>query len=118
MRKQADTTQRKNGAKRVLQGLMLALVLVLGAPANLLAAPDARAASTTSQAKVDINRAGTEELESLPRIGPALARRIIDYRKQHGPFKKTEDLLAVKGIGPKLLAKIRDRLVVGSTGKK
>jgi len=58
--------------------------------------------------KVNVNRATTEELQALPGIGPALARRIVEYRQSHGPFKKTEDLLEVKGIGPVLLARIRD----------
>lgn len=56
---------------------------------------------------VNINQAGVEELESLPGIGPALARRIVDYRQQHGPFTDKEQLLAVPGIGPKKMAELR-----------
>lgn len=48
---------------------------------------------------VDVNSATAEQLETLPRIGPSLARRIIAYREQHGPFASVEDLRHVRGIG-------------------
>ena len=48
---------------------------------------------------VDINRATAAELEQLPRIGPALAARIIAWRNQHGPFRSMDDLRHVHGIG-------------------
>jgi len=50
---------------------------------------------------VDLNRASREELELLPGIGPAYAERIVAYREEHGPFKRKEDLMRVKGIGKK-----------------
>jgi competence ComEA-like helix-hairpin-helix protein len=49
---------------------------------------------------VDINRATAAELEGLPRVGPALARRIIERRTNHGPFRSLDDLRHVRGIGP------------------
>jgi len=49
---------------------------------------------------VDINRATAAELEGLPRVGPALARRIIERRTSHGPFRSLDDLRHVRGIGP------------------
>ncbi|HIE09936.1 MAG TPA: ComEA family DNA-binding protein [Armatimonadetes bacterium] len=57
--------------------------------------------------KVNVNTASERELEALPGIGPVLARRIVEHRKEQGPFKGPEDLLAVKGIGPKKLERIR-----------
>ncbi len=52
---------------------------------------------------LNVNTASAEELERLPRIGPVMARRIIEYRETHGPFRRLEDLEAVPGIGPKTL---------------
>lgn len=58
--------------------------------------------------KVDVNRASFEELVSLPRVGPAIARRIIEAREHFGPFADLEDLGRVKGLGPKSLVMLRD----------
>ncbi|MCX6499779.1 MAG: helix-hairpin-helix domain-containing protein [Arthrobacter sp.] len=55
-------------------------------------------------AKINLNTAGVEELATLPRVGPVLAQRIVDWRKQHGRFRTVEELDAVEGVGPKLLA--------------
>jgi Helix-hairpin-helix motif len=57
---------------------------------------------------VDLNRASTAELESLPRIGPALARRIVEGR----PYADVESLERVRGIGPASLERLRERAVV------
>lgn len=62
--------------------------------------------------RVDLNRAGVSELEALPGIGPVLARRIVAHRTRHGPFHRLEDLLAVEGIGPKLLERLRGSLMI------
>lgn len=56
--------------------------------------------------RVDLNLAGQKELERLPYIGPAMAKRIIDFRKTHGGFRKKEDLMRVRGIGEKTYNKI------------
>jgi len=54
-------------------------------------------------AKVDLNTASVEELGALPRVGPVLAQRIFDWRKEHGRFSAVEELDAVDGVGPKML---------------
>ena len=64
---------------------------------------------------LDLNTATVEELESLPGIGPALARRIVAYRREHGPFRSVEELLKVKGIGSKRLNTLRAYLTVGAS---
>jgi comEA protein len=64
--------------------------------------------------KVNINTAGQADLEKLPRIGPKIAQRIMDYRKEHGPFKRAEDLMKVKGIGEKTFARLKDLVTVGA----
>jgi len=65
------------------------------------------------QGQVDLNRATEEELQRLPGVGPATAARIVEYRKESGGFKSVDDLLAIKGIGPKKLEKMRKYLTVG-----
>ena len=52
---------------------------------------------------LDLNRATAEELELLPRIGPTLARRIIEDRERRGPFRSVGELTRVRGIGPRTL---------------
>ena len=62
------------------------------------------------QGTVDINRADAAELDTLPGIGPKLAQAIIEDREQYGPFYYPEDLIHVKGIGAKTLAKLWEQL--------
>ncbi len=59
--------------------------------------------------KVNINKAGLDELTSLPSIGPARAQDIIDYR-QAGPFKSLEELKKIPGIGDKTFEKLKDKV--------
>lgn len=59
--------------------------------------------AVTPAGKINLNTAGAEELATLPRVGPVLAQRIVDWRKQHGNFQRVEELDAVDGFGPKLL---------------
>lgn len=58
--------------------------------------------------RIDLNAADQAALETLPRIGPALAERIIAWRDENGSFASVDDLLAVPGIGEKLLSGLRD----------
>jgi len=62
-------------------------------------------------ATVDVNTATQAELETLPGIGPARAKSIIDYRAEHR-FRRVEDVMKVPGIGPGIFARIQDRIVV------
>ena len=57
--------------------------------------------------RADLNSADWPELANLPGFGETLARRIVDYRRQHGPFRSVEELENVRGIGPRKLARIR-----------
>lgn len=69
-------------------------------------------------AAVDINTADTKTLATLKGIGPKSADAIVQYRKQHGPFKSVDDLSKVKGIGKKTIEKNRANITVGSDKKK
>jgi competence protein ComEA len=82
-------------AHRIAAGVVLAV---------LLAALPGLAAEGK---KVNVNSADTSQLALLPRVGPSIAQRIVDYRKENGPFKKLEDLMLVKGIGEKTFELIK-----------
>lgn len=95
-----------------------------GAPADTLipdAAPSPRRPAPAVEAVapppapqpsggVDPNAAGLSALIALPGVGPALARRILADRERNGPYRRPEDLLRVRGIGPATLDKMRPRL--------
>lgn len=59
----------------------------------------ATSAMVASSEVVNINTAKASELSQLPRIGPALATRILEFREENGAFTKAEDLMLVRGIG-------------------
>jgi comEA protein len=62
---------------------------------------------------INLNAADAIELQQVPGIGPSTAQKILDTRKSYGAFKSVDDLLAIKGIGPKKLEKMRKYLTVG-----
>jgi competence protein ComEA len=65
-------------------------------------------------AKIDINTASAAELVSLDGIGKAYAEKIVAYRKANGPFKTTEDIMKVVGIGKATWEKNKDKITVGA----
>jgi len=64
-------------------------------------AGQALAAPVPAGPKVNINTASAAELQLLPRIGPAVAGRIVEFRDSHGAFKSIEELMRVRGVGEK-----------------
>ncbi len=68
-----------------------------------------------AMAAVNINTATEQELESLPGIGAAKAKAIVEYRKANGNFKSVEDLKSVKGIGDKVFDKLKSEVAVSGT---
>ncbi len=62
-----------------------------------------------SDGKIHINTADEKKLDELPGIGPVMAKRIVEYRNEHGPFGSVEDLAKVRGIGEEKVAKLRDK---------
>jgi competence protein ComEA len=75
--------------------------------------PSISPASSGGSGSLDLNAAGTEELQALPGIGPALANRILEHRARVGPFRVAEDLMDVPGIGPATLARLLPLVRVG-----
>ena len=72
--------------------------------------PSMQKPAPSDGARLNINTATSEELQTLRGIGPALAQRIIEYRQTSGGFSTVDDLTNVKGIGAKTLEKIRDSI--------
>lgn len=64
----------------------------------------------TSSQLININTADASSLTTLPGIGPSKAKAIVEYREKKGAFRRVDDLMKVKGIGKKLMAKIRDKV--------
>ncbi len=81
---------------------------------SLICAPAVLSAKKKPPARpVNINTATSEELQQVPGIGPATAEKIVQMRKSYGAFKSVDDLLAIRGLGPKRLEKMRKYLTVG-----
>ncbi len=78
-----------------LASLILIAALTLAAPAALAA---------DKQKVVNINDADASQLALLPRVGPSLSARIVEFREQNGKFKQPADLMLVRGIGEKTFA--------------
>jgi comEA protein len=86
-------------AYRTAAKLVIALLLV--AAPGFAAEGKPEPAKSESGKRININTADSGQLALLPRVGPSVAQRIVDYRKQNGAFKKAEDLMLVQGIGEK-----------------
>jgi competence protein ComEA len=91
-----------NRSHRFVSSLVLVGILLASASAF---AADARRV-------VNVNTADTSQLALLPRVGPAVAQRIVDFRKENGPFKSPEDLMLVQGIGEKTYQLIKPYVAV------
>jgi competence protein ComEA len=76
------------------------------------ALPPSSSAPTTGSGLINLNWATQAELESLPGIGPEMAKRILDFRDQNGPFENIEAIQEISGIGPATFARIQDLITV------
>lgn len=111
--------------KRVTTLIMMLLSLALVFSVSAFAAPKAetkantamsnqaaKASVTATAEKVNINTADAAVLTKIPGIGQKKAEAIVAYRKANGNFKTVDDLQKVKGIGPKILEKIKAKITI------
>src|SRR5262245_45112752 len=82
-------------------GLLFGLALILAPPSAA-----ASISSPQNEERININTASVEELQRLPGIGPTLASRIVEHRRKHGPFKRPQDIVIVRGMSAKLYRRI------------
>jgi competence protein ComEA len=81
--------------------IVLSVILIATISSAAMAADVQPAAAQPVAGIVNLNTADAAQLAMLPRVGAKAAQRILDYRKEHGNFKKTSDLMQVKGFGEK-----------------
>lgn len=77
------------------------------------AASDVQTPSASPELLVNINTAETQELCLLPGIGETIAARIVDYRKTHGLFNNTDEIMNVSGIGAKTYEDLKGYITIG-----
>jgi len=90
---------------------LIMIVFIVGAAVQLLLRRDiapVRWAKSVRNFKININTARADQLQMLPGVGVTLAQRIVDYRREHGPFKAFEDLQGVHGLTAKRFGRIKD----------
>jgi len=93
---------------RFVRGVCLSLIA-----ASFLFCGAARAAKQPPSKPLNLNVATADQLAQLPGIGPKTAQSIVDFREKSGPFRRVEDLLAIRGISRKKLDAIRPYVIVG-----
>jgi len=81
--------------------IVLSAVLIVTISSAVMAADAQPVPAATAIGVVNLNTADASQLAMLPRVGAKAAQRIVDYRKEHGNFRKTSDLMQVKGFGEK-----------------
>ena len=102
-----------NLAARVADGQQVVVPRRVGgaAPGGAVGGGAAGAAAVGAAAPpISLSTATLEQLDTLDGVGPATARKILDWRRQHGGFRSVDDLGQVPGIGPKRLAALRERV--------
>jgi competence protein ComEA len=107
---------RNNSWRGLTAAVSLALLIMALCSATPCMARSSAGSEGRATNPVDINSADAEQLMTIPGIGKVMAERIIQFRNQHGPFKRVEDLLKIKGIGEKSFQKIRSYVKVGKSG--
>src|SRR5262245_2582595 len=91
-----------NGAcATIIAGFLFGLAIILAPPSAA-----ASIARSQNEERININIASVDELQRLPGGGPALASRMVEHRRRHGPFKRPQDVIIVRGMSAKLYRRI------------
>ncbi len=99
---------------RLLKALGVLVVMAALGVTPVMAQEKPAAASS----QINLNTASQAQLETLPGVGAATAKRIIEYRDKNGGFKKIEELMNVRGIGEKSFLKLKPLIVVTAPAGK
>jgi competence protein ComEA len=101
-----------NLARPVVDGEQLVVLAVGQVPLPAAAGGGASSGGAAADGVVHLNTADVAALDTLPRIGPALAQRILDWREANGPFTSVDQLLEVAGIGDAVFSGLADRVAL------
>jgi competence protein ComEA len=107
-----QTTKKEKKTMRKSHLIVLSVILIATISGAAMAADASPVPAATATGVVNINTADVAQLAMLPRVGQKAAQRIVDYRKDHGNFKKTSDLMQVKGFGEKSFQRLSAWLTV------
>ena len=98
--------------KKIVAIVMFVCCLGFVVAQPVLAAKSEVAKSSAVEAMLNVNEADQAALTALPGIGKVTAERIVAFRTENGPFKSVDELILVKGIGKKVLEKIRPHVMI------
>jgi competence protein ComEA len=93
---------------RIASALILCLAMALSSVSVLAQ----KSSGAQNSEKINLNSATVEQLQTLPGIGPAIAKSIVEHRAKSGKFNRIEEIINIKGVGEKKFQKIKDRLVI------
>ena len=115
MKKMMKTVEVKEMFKAGLLALMVAiagLTFAAEETAKTQVKQEQKAKDGGGETRININTADATALDTLPRVGPAIAKRIIEFREENGPFKSVEELMNVSGIGDKTFDQLKDLIKI------
>lgn len=107
---QMDSTRRNLSMKKLIFVLLLSIAYL--GTFNHSATAQTVKSKAVQMTKVNLNTASLEQLTSLPGVGKKKAAAIIEYRTKNGKFKSVDDLVNVKGVGEKMLGKLRKQVKI------